>query len=159
MRKASNSNNKISRKSNSKQKQKRPLTTKNNCRINQNILASDETKKLYQKLNAYPNYKFIKQLSTEKLALYLNNYNPVDINIITKILQKYFYFQQITLGAFEPKQPQAQNPPQNYNIQLNYYTQKKGIQKVWEKLIKILIKKNQKKYKLNKKFFHHCKNN
>ena len=152
MRKASNSNNKI-KKNNSKPKQKRPLTTKNNYRINPNILASDETKKLYQKLNAYPNYKFIKQLSTEKLALYLNNYNPVDINIITKILQKYFYFQQITLGAFEPKQPQAQNTPQNYNIQLNYNTQKKRNSKSLGKAYKNTNQKESEKIQAKQKIF------
>ena len=128
MRTNSNSNNKI-RKNNSKPKPKRPLTTKNNYKINLNVIASDETKKLYQRLNAYPNYKFIRQLNTEKLILYLNNYNPVDINIISKILSKYFYFQQITIGAFEPKPVQASNAPQNYNYQSNYNFKKKRTSK------------------------------
>ena len=66
-----NSNN-IIRKNKSRPKPKRPLTTKNNYKINLNIIASDETKKLYQRSNAYPNYKFIRQLNTEKLIIYLN---------------------------------------------------------------------------------------
>ena len=94
------------------------------------MLASDETRKLYQKLNAYPNYKFIKQLNTEKLALFLNNYSQADINVISKIIPKYFYFQQMTIGAFEPRQIQSQNPQfgNNYNTNVNY--QKKRAQKV-----------------------------
>ena len=141
-----NSNNKI-RKSNSKPKQKRPLTSQGRYKINPNILASDETKKLYQKLNAYPNYKFIKQLNTEKLVLFLNNYNLADINIITKILQKYFYFQQITLGAFEPHQTQPQNIQQNYN------NQKKRNSKSLGKIYKNQKQKESEKIQIKQKIF------
>ena len=152
MRATNNLNNK-NKKSNSKPKQKRPLTTKNNYRLSPNILASDETKKLYQKLNAYPNYKFIRQLNTEKLQLYLNNYNPADITIITKILQKYFYFQQITIGAFEPQQIQPQNKPQNYNIQSNYNLQKKRNSKSLGKIYKNTKQKESEKIQTKQKIF------
>ena len=121
------SNNKI-RKNNSKPK--RPLTAKPTYKISQNIMATDESKKLYQKLNAYPNYKFIRQLNTEKLSLYLNSYTLSDINVISKILPKYLYFQQLTIGAFEPKVTQPQNSQSNNNNQLNYnYKKKKKFKK------------------------------
>ena len=124
-----NSNNKI-RKSNSKPK--RPLTSKPQYRISPNTLATDESKKLYQRINAYPNYKFIKQLNTEKLSLYLNIYTLSDINVISKILLKYFYFQQLTIGAFEPG---TQNPQSNNN-QLNNNYQKKRNSKSLGKVYK-----------------------
>ena len=141
-----NSNNKI-RKNNSKPKQKRPLTSQGRYKINQNILASDEAKKYYQKLNAYPNYKFIKQLNTEKLVLFLNNYNPADINIISKILPKYFYFQQITIGAFEQHQTQPQNIQQNFN------NQKKRNSKSLGKIYKNQKQKESEKIQIKQKIF------
>ena len=148
-----NSNNKV-RKSNSKSKPKRPLTTKNNYKINLNIIASDEAKKLYQRLNAYPNYKFIRQLNTEKLILYLNNYNPADINIISKIISKYFYFQQMIIGAFEPKPLQAQNAPQNYNYQSNYnFNNKKRASKSLGKAYKNTKQKESEKIQSKQKIF------
>lgn len=91
-------------------KPKRPSTTKYNHKISPNILASDETKKIYQKLNAYPNNKFTKQLNTEKLTLYLNNYSLQDINVISKILSKYLYFQQLTVGPLSPPLPNQPIP-------------------------------------------------
>ena len=144
-----NSNNKI-RKSNSKPK--RPLTSKSQYRISPNTLATDESKKLYQRLNAYPNYKFIKQLSTEKLSLYLNNYTLSDINVISKILVKYFYFQQLTIGAFEPRAIQPQNPQSNNN-QLNNNYQKNRNSKSLGKVYKNTKQKESDKIQFKQKIF------
>ena len=99
-------------------KPKRPQTSKNIHKKSPNILASEESKKLYQTQGTYPNSKFLKQLSSEKLEIYLNILNPADITVISKILPKYTYFQQLILGAFEPKP----NPTQI--TKTNNYSQK-----------------------------------
>ena len=99
-------------------KPKRPQTSKNIHKKSPNILASEESKKLYQTQGTYPNSKFLKQLSSEKLEIYLNILNPADITVISKILPKYTYFQQLILGAFEPKP----NPTQI--TRTNNYAQK-----------------------------------
>ena len=147
-----NSNNKI-KKNNSKPKQKRPATTKNNYRLKPNILASDETKKLYQKYNAYPNYKFIKQLNTEKLILYLNNYSQADINIINKIISKYFYFQQLIIGAFEPRPATSQNHQDIHNNQPTYNYQKKRTSKSLGKVTTNTKQKESEKIQMKQKIF------
>ena len=99
-------------------KPKRPQTSKNIHKKSPNILSSEESKKLYQTQGTYPNSKFLKQLSSEKLEIYLNILNPADITVISKILPKYTYFQQLILGAFEPKP----NPTQI--TRTNNYSQK-----------------------------------
>ena len=99
-------------------KPKRPQTSKNIHKKSPKILASEESKKLYQTQGTYPNSKFLKQLSSEKLEIYLNILNPADITVISKILPKYTYFQQLILGAFEPKP----NPTQI--TRTNNYSQK-----------------------------------
>ena len=100
-------------------KPKRPLTSKNVHKKSPYILASEESKRIYQTQGTYPNSKFLKQLNTDKLEIYLNILNPADVSVISKILPKYSYFQQIILGAFEPKQAQSAIP------RTNYYPQKK----------------------------------
>jgi len=146
-----NSNNKV-RKSNSKSK--RPATTKYSYKVSPNILASDESKKLYQKLNAYPNYKFIRQLNTEKLTLFLNNYSQIDINVISKILPKYLYFQQMIIGAFEPRSAQPQNtPPVNFNNKSNINYQKKRSSKSLGKVYKNTKQKEIEKIQIKQKIF------
>ena len=95
-------------------KPKRPQTSKNIHKKSPNILASEESKKLYQTQGTYPNSKFLKQLSSEKLEIYLNILNPADITVISKILPKYTYFQQLILGAFEPK-PNPTQITRTYN--------------------------------------------
>ena len=100
-------------------KPKRPLTSKNVHKKSPNILASEESKRIYQTQGTYPNSKILKQLNTDKLEIYLNILNPADVSVISKILPKYTYFQQIILGAFEPKPAQSSIP------RTNYYPQKK----------------------------------
>ena len=104
-------------------KPKRPLTSKNVHKKSPNILASEESKRIYQTQGTYPNSKFLKQLNTDKLEIYLNILNPADVSVISKILPKYSYFQQIILGAFEPKPAQSAIP------RTNYYPQKKRTSK------------------------------
>ena len=99
-------------------KAKRPLTSKNIHKKSPNILASEESKKIYQTQGTYPNIKIMRQLNSDKLEIYLNILNTADIAVISKILPKYTYFQQLILGAFEPK------PVSSTNSQANYYSKK-----------------------------------
>ena len=99
-------------------KPKRPLTSKNVHKKSPNMLAAEESKKIYQTQGTYPNIKILKQLNSDKLELYLNILNPADIAVISKILPKYTYFQQLILGAFEPRPATTANP------QTNYYSKK-----------------------------------
>ena len=112
----SNLNYKITR---SNLKPKRPLTSKNIPKKSPKILAIEEAKKIYQNQGVYPNSKFLKQLNTDKLDIYLNILNPSDILAISKILSKYTYFQQITLSPFEPKVPQSSNSKSSMYSQKN----------------------------------------
>ena len=100
-------------------KPKRPLTSKNISKKSPHILATEESKKIYQTQGAFPNIKFLKQLSSDRLDIYLNVLNPADIAVISKVLPKYTFFQQLTLGAFEPKPIQSANPRTNYIAQKN----------------------------------------
>ena len=111
-------------------KPKRPLTSKNVHKKSQNILASEESKRIYQTQGTYPNSKFLKQLNTDKLEIYLNILNPADVAVISKILPKYTYFQQLILGAFEPK------PLQSPIQRTNYYPQKNRSSKSLGKPVK-----------------------
>ena len=111
-------------------KPKRPLTSKNVHKKSPNILASEESKRIYQTQGTYPNSKFLKQLNTDKLEIYLNILNPADVAVISKILPKYTYFQQLILGAFEPK------PLQTPIQRTNYYSQKNRSSKSLGKPVK-----------------------
>ena len=107
-------------------KPKRPLTSKNIHKKNPNVLAHEESKRIYQTQGTYPNTKFLKQLNTEKIELYLNSLNPADVAVISKILPKYTYFQQLILGAFEPRPAQPQIPMSNYNTQKHRSSKSSG---------------------------------
>ena len=114
-------------------KPKRPLTSKNIHKKSPKILAAEEAKKIYQNQGIYPNAKFLKQLNTDKLDIYLNILNSTDIAAISKILSKYSYFQQITLSPFEPKAPQSSSSKSLL------YSQKNRNQKIFAATEKNLI--------------------
>ena len=63
-----------------------------NKKITENQLAIDDTKKLYQKYYENPNPLFLSQLKTQTLNIFLDNYKFNDITVITRILNKYFFF-------------------------------------------------------------------
>lgn len=64
--------------------------------------AVEDIRKLYLKYYISPSNTFISQLKTEELKLHLNNYSFSDIQIINKILAKYFYFGYIELAPYDP---------------------------------------------------------
>ena len=83
-----------------------------NKKITENQLAIDDTKKLYQKYYENPNPLFLSQLKTQTLNIFLDNYKFNDITVITRILNKYFFFKFITLAPYDP---QKKNPKSKRN--------------------------------------------
>ena len=73
-----------------------------NKKITENQLAIEETKKLYQKYYESPNSMLLSQLKTETINIFLDNYKFNDITVITKLLNKYFYFKYLTLAPYDP---------------------------------------------------------
>ena len=73
-----------------------------NKKITENQLAIEETKKLYQKYYESPNTMLLSQLKTETINIFLDNYKFNDITVITKLLNKYFYFKYLTLAPYDP---------------------------------------------------------
>ena len=71
-------------------------------------LAIEDAKKYYQIYYANPNPLFINQLRTQTINILLSNYSLNDILVIKKILQKYSYFNDITLTSFEPQKKNKQ---------------------------------------------------
>ena len=75
--------------------------------------AVEEVKKLYQKYYASPNPLLMSQIKTTKLNIFLNNFNFNDICVINKILNKYFYFEYLTLSPYDPNKKNKDNLKKN----------------------------------------------
>jgi hypothetical protein len=93
-------------KRNTKSKTVRSKTSTNfykkNKRITENQLAIEDTKKLYQKYYESPSTTLLSQLKTETLNIFLDNFKFNDIVVITRILNKYFFFKYLTLAPYDP---------------------------------------------------------
>ena len=100
---------KISSKKPSKRRVKSSSPNRNNNKSNiytnkkkENILAIEESKKLYLKLFANPSTIVTNQLKGEELKIYLNSFNPKDISVLSIILSKYYYFKSIEIASSDP---------------------------------------------------------
>ena len=67
------------------------------------ILAIEHAKKLYTKLFANANNLILNQLKGENLRIFVNAFQPKDIQILSIIISKFFYFNSIQLGAYDPE--------------------------------------------------------
>ena len=65
-------------------------------------LAIEECRKLYQKYYANPSLSITNQLKEDFLSLDLSHYTIKDISVLSDILSKYFYFQQIEVAPYDP---------------------------------------------------------
>ena len=65
-------------------------------------LASEDCKKLYQKYFIKTNMNILNQINRDYLSFNLNDYDITDISIISELLSKYYYFQQIEVAPFDP---------------------------------------------------------
>ena len=100
---------KISSKKPSKRRVKSSSPNRNNNKSNiytnkkkDNILAIEESKKLYLKFFANPSTAVTNQLKGEELKIYLNSLNPKDISVLSIILSKYYYFKSIEIASSDP---------------------------------------------------------
>ena len=93
-------------KRNTKSKTARSKTSTNfykkNKKITENQLAIEDTKKLYQKYYESPSTNLLSQLKTETLNIFLDNFKFNDITVITRLLNKYFFFKYLTLAPYDP---------------------------------------------------------
>ena len=93
-------------KRNTKSKTARSKTSTNfykkNKKITENQLAIEDTKKLYQKYYESPSTILLSQLKTETLNIFLDNFKFNDITVITRLLNKYFFFKYLTLAPYDP---------------------------------------------------------
>ena len=99
--------NTVENKKQNKSPQKRSKTARNFYQkstktLTDNLLAVEETKKLYQKYYETPNPLFISQLRTETLNVYLSNFKLNDISVINKILAKYNFIKNLTISPIDP---------------------------------------------------------
>ena len=69
---------------------------------NEKTLAIEECNKLYQKYYANPSISILNQLKEDFLSLDLSHYNIKDISVLSELLSKYYYFQQIEVAPFNP---------------------------------------------------------
>ena len=91
-----------------------------NSKNKESIMAIEDTKKLYNKLFANPNNLILNQLKGENLKIFINVFQPKDIQIISAIISKYFYFNSIQLGTFDPdkgEEAQKQKKREKYIYQ------------------------------------------
>ena len=107
-----------------------------------NILAIEESKKLYTKLFSNPNSLVLNQLKGEELKIYINSFNPKDILVLSIILSKYYYFHSIELGGINPNKGEQDNEKNNKKDKFIYQNEKDKKNKENEKaqsINKILI--------------------
>ena len=103
------------------------------------LRAFDYSKNLYQKYYAKPNMPLINQLKDNYLSLYLDHLTIKDISVISEILLKYFYFQQIELSPTDPQKPESTSKRYKNNKEIK--EQKEKIRNMANKII-ISISKN-----------------
>ena len=114
----------------------------NNNKKKDNILAIEESKKLYVKMFSNPSTLVLNQLKGEELKIYINSFSPKDILVLSIILSKYFYFHSIELAAFDPKKGEQDIEKKNKKEKYLYQNEKDKKNKENEKtqsIYKILI--------------------
>ena len=98
----------LNKKSHKRLKSTSPKKSKNryalyNSKKKESLLAIEDTKKLYTKLFSNPNNIILNQLKGDNIKVYINAFQPKDIQILAIIISKYFYFNSIQIGAFDPE--------------------------------------------------------
>ena len=117
-------------------------STRNNRKIkkNEKFLAIDDCKRLYQKYYSYPSTSLLNQLSENMLKLYLEKLTYKDISVISMLLSKYYYFQQIEISMTDPNKSEPITTRKSYRPIILSKEEKTKIEK--EKKIKIRDTKN-----------------
>ena len=81
---------------------------------NEKFLAIDDCKRLYQKYYSYPSTSLLNQLSENMLKLYLEKLTYKDISVISMLLSKYYYFQQIEISMTDPNKSEPITTRKSY---------------------------------------------
>ena len=93
----------MQKKNNNKPRRCKTVNNADKENIKIKLSAIDDTKKYYQKYYSNPNLYFISQLKTETINIFLSNYKFNDIVVISRILNKYNYFETINLAPNDPR--------------------------------------------------------
>ena len=114
--------------------------------------AIEEYKKICVKSYSSLNNIILFQLRTDQLNIFLNSLTLKDINVLSKIISKYFYFKHIQLGPYDPSKEDPsltiKRTKENNNTNNNENNQskfKKQIENDYSKMlnqISISISKN-----------------
>ena len=107
---------------------------------NEKFLAIDDCKRLYQKYYSYPSTSLLNQLNENILKLYLEKLTYKDISVISMLLSKYYYFQQIEISMTDPNKSEPITTRKSYRPIILSKEEKSKIEK--EKKIKIRDTKN-----------------
>ena len=97
-----------SKKSHRRLKSTSPKKNRNRYNINdskkkESLLAIEEAKKLYTKLFSNPSNIILNQLKGDFIKIFINSFQPKDVQILSMIISKYFYFNSIQIGAYDPE--------------------------------------------------------
>jgi hypothetical protein len=130
----------ISSKKPSKRRVKSSSPIRNNNKSNiytnkkkDNILAIEESKKLYLKFFSNPSTTVTNQLKGEDLKIYLNKLNPKDISVLSIILSKYYYFKSIEIASSDPTKTKNYDPNMKKREKIFYQNEKERKSKENEK--------------------------
>ena len=74
-----------------------------NSKKKESISAIEEAKKIYTKLFSNASNIIINQLKGDNLKIFINSLQPKDVQVMSIIISKYFYFNSIQLAAFDPE--------------------------------------------------------
>ena len=92
-----------------------------------NILAIEESKQLYTKLFSNPNNILLNQLKGEDLKIYINSFNQKDILVLSILLSKYFFFNSIELGLYDPNKGEEEKSINQKKEKYLYQNEKERI--------------------------------
>ena len=92
-------------------------------------LATEECKKLYQKYYSYPSSSLLNQLNENIIKIYLENLKLKDITVLTELLSKYFYFQQIEISPSDPNKQESTTTRRKYREPILTEEEKSRIEK------------------------------
>ena len=116
------------------QSSKAPKSKKKDIKLQ----AYDYCRNLYQKYYAKPNAPLMNQLKDNYLALYLNHLTIKDVSVMSDILLKYSYFQQIELSPNDPQKAESTNKRYKNNKEIK--EQKEKIRNMVNKIIMSIAK-------------------
>ena len=81
---------------------------------NEKLFALDECKRLYQKYYSYPSSSLLKMINENCLKLFLEKFNYKDISVLSILLSKYYFFQQLEISPNDPNKSETNTTKKKY---------------------------------------------